>query len=131
MTLKEWWELVEEEWYAVESLIQRFHPSGEGPEPKGPRAPYFFKGTEREEFPITAPAAEAACEGVRKMIDRPAPVEKARKAREEKDHRTLHSILNETWFGLPESVVVHSLDGFDALCDLCGEYEGEGEAAHG
>lgn len=32
-------------------------------------------------------------------------------------------ILNETWFRAPDKQWIHSIDGWEVLCDICSEYQ--------
>lgn len=76
-------------------------------------------------MPITAPNAEIACEKIRKEIEADAreeePVASFTRFVDEKKGEDLVALLNEVWFGIPESIGAHSLPGFNALCDLCSE----------
>ena len=119
----DWWKELETNWDDIVYLVHQFHPYYQRKHSLRP-----IQGLDFEElkYPITAPAAETACEVVRNKIRSEAlndPVEAMKEARIVKDGDTIWSILNQTWFGLPESTEVRYLPGFHILCDLCSEYE--------
>lgn len=94
----------------LRSLIQNFHPAT----PDGPR---------RGIGPITAGAAEAACENVRRDIadkerDMGNPVERFDKALKDGDVLEIDSLLNSAWFGVPESINCWKVAGFKEAVDL-------------
>jgi hypothetical protein len=113
-TKGEWWSLVEREQWSLQDLVAKFHPDYRTPHP---------------EHPVTASRAEMVCEVVRKTIrerpdpavERIDPVEKFRGCLETLDGEEMYRLLNETWFGMPESESVRSEPGFGVLCDLCSE----------
>jgi len=113
MNISEWTQLLDSNWDDLIVMIGRYHPASEQPTLEAPR-------------PITAPGAERACQETREEIREKggSPIDAARLAKKEGDHETLWSLLQQTWFGLPESESVHSIPGFGVLCDLCSEYEG-------
>lgn len=120
MQLAEWFDFVEANKDRFTNLIAGYHPAYNGWAQVG------------ADFPITAPNAEEACRIVRAEI--------AAKSKTQQDPITLFwagltmrdmdgacvitSVLNQTWFGIPESrELVYRLDGFDELCDACSELE--------
>lgn len=115
MTNKEWVSLLEENLDNLIKLVEQFHPAG-----------HPARLTSREDkFVITAKDAEKICQSIREKIaaeNDNSGLYTFLSALKEKDYDTVHSVLNETWFGLPESVQVRRLPGFYALCDLCSEY---------
>lgn len=114
----DWWKAVDAEWPHLLTLIADWHPA---------------RPAQSHQLPITAPAAERACKGVREDIRREAGVEDmsllpsdvgvlvdAERYRLERNPE-LYSIFSATWFGVPESRSVHGWRGFSTLCDLCSE----------
>jgi hypothetical protein len=98
-----WWNTVDTNWEQLSKLIYQFHPC------------YHVS----HEYTITASMAEKACESIRRDITRQNACEAAEQAKLTRDADTLISILNETWFGMPESTDVRGVSGFFVLCDLC------------
>jgi hypothetical protein len=70
---------------------------------------------------ITAPAAERACEEVRQRIkdqNDSDPLERFDTALEAGDWRTVYSLLDQAWFGVPETTSCWRIDGFTQAVDL-------------
>lgn len=112
---KEWWQCVEKNWSDLKVLIENYHPSS--------------TLYQQNDMVITAAKAEHLCEQYREEIRSRIltnPVQLAESQMLQHDPK-LADTLSETWFGLPESVEVHSLNGFDILCDLCSESHVLGE----
>ncbi len=114
-TADEWWRLFDYHTANLRNLVAEFHPA-------------YARWARR--MPITAADAEAACEKFREEIER----ETADDPLECFDQFALQrspgvvALLNQTWFGVPESADAHSLPGFGVLCDLCSEsYRVEGD----
>lgn len=111
-TKEDWWSVFNSHKDDLRSLVSNFHPVCRNEE---------FAG----EFSISAGAAEEACEHVRKAIVdsgiNPSPVEEFDRAIASNDHNALIRLLNQTWFGIPESYDSRELPGFFPLCDLCSE----------
>lgn len=106
---EEFWLLCGYHSKALRLLTSQFHPSS--------------KQYGKIKLPITAQCAEAACEDARKIIKggiKQNPVDMFDVYLETKDIR-MPTLLNEVWFGIPESMDAHSLLGFRVLCDLCSE----------
>ena len=119
MLEKEWWKLVDSHWPNLISIIRNFHPI------------YLRKHNDS----IYASRAEAVCDQERiDIIGRELqsyekgsylkPVERAEKAKVERDGNTLYALFNDTWFGMPESMASREVPGFFVLCDLCSDYYG-------
>lgn len=109
-TAAEWWALFDHHKDDLRRIVLGYHP--------GVRLP------RRRAAEISAPGAEAACEAVRKEIaagTKKDPVTRFDRAAEERDGPALAGLLNEAWFGLPESTSSRGVPGFGALCDLCSE----------
>ncbi|MCK9458183.1 MAG: hypothetical protein M0R80_00710 [Proteobacteria bacterium] len=106
-TAEQWWTLVEQYHDELRELVSTFHPCNHT----------------YTDFAITAEVAEAICEQARAAIrakDADDPIERFEQYRTEKNPK-LASLLNETWFGMPESTEVRSYPGFGVLCNLCSE----------
>lgn len=106
----QWLEKLNANWLGLNSLIGQYHP--------------HYRGQVSYEFLPSAPNAEKACEGIRQEIKDSRRVD-IDKAFLEQDVEKLHSILNQTWFGIPESrSLVNKLGPiFYTLCDLCEGYD--------
>jgi hypothetical protein len=104
---QEWWDQVELYREQLLNLVEEFHP--------------YYRNSHN--FTITAPAAEQVCEQARKDIcqeQKENPSALFEQYRIGKNPLMI-SLLNQTWFGLPESSSVRCLPGFGVLCDLCSE----------
>lgn len=108
MNEQEWLTQVEKNKDKLLSLIENYHPS--------------VKRIKLEPFlPITALAAEGACELIRKDIARSfegSPVEIFKFALEQKDWKRINNLLNDTWFGVPESASCWNITGFSEAVEL-------------
>jgi|SRR5690348_8472641 len=106
MTSKEWWELLESNWKNLDHIIRRHHPKFKGG-PTGVDSPI-----------VTAAGAQAACNAVIADIQtKPAP--DLVTIIKEKDTEKMMAVLNETWFGVPESrSYVERLQGWSELLDM-------------
>lgn len=113
MNKQEWLQKFNESQDDLAALVARFHP-GSGV---------------THDMSITAVGAEAACASVRREIVAKAegdPRVRFAAAVAAGDASVLCRLLNEAWFGMPESAAVREVPGFHALCDLCegfDEYE--------
>src|SRR5438045_4009946 len=105
MTNTEWIEKAKTHKPALLSLLRRYHPAIPG---------------EKEEMKITAAAAEAACEVIRGEIrDKGGnPLTQFAAALEAQDVATIHNLLDEAWFGVPESTACWGIEGFREAVDL-------------
>ena len=113
-TADEWWDLANKYREQLRSLVRNFHPL------------YIHS----QKMPITAPAAEECCEVVREHIRNKTvddPLECFDQFLAQKSNGMV-TLLNQVWFGIPESMDAHSLPGFSLLCDLCSECDVLGEA---
>ena len=74
------------------------------------------------EMDVTAPQAEIACENVREAIRRENPsydpLHAFQRALLEEDNVVVAQILNETWFGVPESTSCWLIRGFTEAITL-------------
>lgn len=122
MLRTEWVEIFNKNKENLRKLVQTFHPSAEKVvEVAGEEVVVDPKPPEGS-FPITAHSAELACAGIRQEIAANKsgdPVARFDAAAKDMATDVLVGILNETWFGMPESTSVRALLGFHALCDLC------------
>lgn len=108
MTKQEWLEKVEENKVVLRELIADWHPAARSMKAK-------------ISMPITARAAERACETVREQIrntEPEDPCERWDKAVAAGDLGELNSLLNAAWFGVPESSSCWSIPGFAEAVDL-------------
>lgn len=111
MTKQEWFIEANGSRDKVKSLIRDYHPI------------YRQAGRRRNIDFITAPNAEAACTIVRKQIQDSTPegfnpVDEYQKALDKQDIDMAMKILNEVWFGVPESTTCWQLTGFREAVDL-------------
>lgn len=117
MKLQNWLELVIQNSNEIREAVIQFHP--------------LIVSFNPEEFPITSPQAESACQLVRKEIvkevnstnildiyDQIISDLKTDKNLRSEDLGILNSIFNQTWFGAPESRQVYKYPGFSLICDL-------------
>jgi hypothetical protein len=121
----------------LRALVERFHPAVTAKVEVAGEQVELPASVLAGNFPITASGAEAACESVRQEIQAKytgSPLDRFDAAAEKMDTRELTSLLNDVWFGMPESASVREVPGFHVLCDLCegvdddGEEEGDEEA---
>lgn len=108
LTADQWWSLVNKYKEQLRNLTAEFHPSN---------------ARWAQPMNITAAAAEAVSESIREDIEREQqedPLTSFDRMVAAKD-RTLARLLNQVWFGVPESRDAHDLTGFHLLCDLCSE----------
>lgn len=89
-TTTEWWELFDANHERLRSLVSAYHPG--------------MRGRPGRRVPITAPAAERACERIRVDIakDDGDPLVRFDAAAAARDGGTIVVLLNQTWFGVPE-----------------------------
>lgn len=107
MTKKEWFTEADGSKDKVKSLIDKYHPVNRLP-----------GGTD---LPITAHNAENACVqarvAVRKNFEGVPSVE-YQNALDAMDYKKASNILNDTWFGVPESTLCWNLIGFREMVAL-------------
>jgi hypothetical protein len=114
--------MTENEWiaYAMEhrsdlaTLLRRYHPVQRDPQSR----PQEFVS---DLLPITAPTAEAACENIREDIRRNFegdPVTHFEEALQRRDVGTILGLLNQAWFGVPESTSCWRIPGFREAVNL-------------
>ena len=108
MDTRDWWNTFNKNIVNLRKLVEVYHPTSEP--------------VKHTDLHISTAGAEAAGEVVRNVIRSNAKqsgLEIFDAAAKSKDAPKLIRILNEAWFGLPESMSSHSLPGFGSLCDLC------------
>lgn len=111
MDKEAWFTSVKDNKKVLLEITKRFHPS-----------------CKTETLPITAKKAEKACEVVRARIKRQDdrdPVEVLTFAIEHKDSSTILRLLNDVWFGVPESTHCWKVPGFKELVDLIEDFPDE------
>lgn len=99
-------------------LLENYHPNNRQP------------GRRKNQDFITAPGAEAACTVIRKQIkdkNEGDPIERFNKAFNEHDVTTILALLNEAWFGVPESVTAWGIKGFREAVELIEEPPDDGK----
>jgi hypothetical protein len=117
-TKDEWWALLELHHIEMLNLIDAYHP--------------WYRS--KHDDVITARMAERVCEAVREAIValdvRMSPADRFSAYKSVRDEK-MADLLNETWFGMPESMDSRCQPGFGVLCDLFSEayvlYDGESE----
>lgn len=111
-TPADWWEAFEANQENLRDAVRGYHPSLR-----------MLQSAQRS-MKIPAERAENLCELERKRItekNTKDPIEEFDLAASNKDHETLVRLLNQTWFGVPESTGCWSIPSFGVLCDLCSE----------
>ena len=113
MITTEWLALYEKNKEMIRNLVQSWHPC--------------VNRLAHRQDRITAKRAESVCDIFRDEIrqDNSDPIMVLDEAVNKQDIAVAVRILNETWFGIPESHDSRSLDGFFILCDLCSEWDGD------
>lgn len=108
MTSLEWIELARNHGEDLQSLIAEYHPSAR-------------VHAIRHEMEITAQAAERACELVREEIVREDPSDPVKRfvlALATGNVLDTYDLLNEAWFGVPESTSCWGIRGFKEAVEL-------------
>ncbi len=124
MTENEWLAKVAEKQDALKSLLRTYHP----------RCP--LETFQKNPLPITAPNVERVCHQIRQQIREEnqdlLPVPTFEKALENKDTGAIINLLNEAWFGVPESTQCWGVVGFSEAVDLLEDVpDEEGETTNG
>ena len=105
MTEQEWISQAKQNRDKLASLLSMFHPVT----------------LHKTDMKITAKAAELACENVRQSIRHNfegSPVKQFDEALAVNDINTVNRLLNEAWFGVPESTSCWSIEGFKEAVEL-------------
>ena len=108
MTIQEWLNQATANRAKLASLLTNWHP-------RSVKVGHDMK--------ITARGAEQACEVVRGIIrqqgqNKPNPVEAFYEALDADDYITILTLLNEAWFGVPESTSCWNIEGFTEAVNL-------------
>lgn len=109
MNKEQYLEMAKENEDLMVRAIQEFHP-------------YYAKADFIHEFPITAKAAEVACEAIRGEIKQATLVDPVVRYKEY-DANAIQMIANDVWFGMPESSSSRSHPAFYMICELAQGYE--------
>ncbi len=101
----EWFQDIEANKQILVSIIDTYHPSRK----------------KKSDLKITAQAAEKACEKIRTLIKQNTKEDVVilfENALKEKDQKVMLKILNDVWFGVPESTSCWKIPGFKELVDF-------------
>jgi len=116
-TREEWWRFVDENWSSLQNIILSYYPN---------QSDFPKDGWPLPERELQNP--QRACNVVIKQIRKEKPIwsNKGRSKKyidtlKENQDPELATILNSTWFGMPESASSRRVDGFYIFCDLCSE----------
>lgn len=123
---RQWLEKVRINADDLRSLIADWHPSARHPAAIRQRSELLSDGgavavNDCPDMPITAPNAERACQEVRQLIRKEHPndpITAFDHALAAGDVGVIMNLLNEAWFGVPESRSCWSIRGFSAAVDL-------------
>lgn len=109
MTTEVWWTIVRSNRTQLCELVTNYHPwTVHRPFPVGP---------------VTAHQAEIACGVIRGLIagaeqEMNSPAFRLNQAIDSHNAAEIISLLESTWFGVPESKSAWSIPGFSLACDL-------------
>lgn len=105
---EEYWFLAEKYKEVLLRLIEKYHP-------------YYLR---KHAVKITVPLAESIRERAAREIAETEriepPAETFKRCLREKS-ADIVDVLQDTWFGMPESTSVREEEGFGLLCDFCSE----------
>lgn len=117
MTREAWIEQAKRDAHKIRQLIRKYHPANTRPKTQQERD---LVGED-----MTAPAAEMACEDVRGQVREQFqknnlgdPVMIFDQALDRGDVTIIYKIMNQTWFGVPETTACWSFPGFPETVDL-------------
>jgi len=132
MQKQEWVSLFIDNQAALRRLVEKFHPSAMvAVVVAGGEVDVLAAAAQsKDQYPITAGGAEAVCARIRSEIQEEnseSPVLRFDAAASNADIDGLVDLLNDTWFGMPESTAVREEPGFQVLCELCEGVDEEGE----
>lgn len=107
MNKREWLQQAIDNGEKLTCLVAQFHPTS----------------NQGSNLPITAAIPEANCCEIRKSICRDtlefqSAAQRFKEAITKEDADTIYNLLQETWFGVPESTSCWSLTGFREAVDL-------------
>lgn len=110
MLATEWLNSAKQNSDSIISLLESYHPQS------------VVDSLTLEPLPITAPGAEIACELIRRSIadekSDSTPKERWIKALDNNDVDTIMSLLQDAWFGVPESTSCWNIKGFKEAVEL-------------
>jgi hypothetical protein len=103
----EWWALLEKRESDILAMLRSFHP--------------YYRQQPR--MPVTAARAELVRVAAATEIAAKFEKDPAKRFAEYKAARdpAMWELMNEIWFGIPESTDAHYIAGFGALCELCSD----------
>ena len=112
MTSQEWLEIATDNAPQLRKLLEEYHPISQG----------MITRADLPYMPITAPAAEQVCREIREQIKSTHPtlnpVEAFNAALAEGNVPVIITLLNQAWFGVPESTDCWKIPGFSAAVGL-------------
>lgn len=106
LTKSEWMTKVKENRDKLRSLLANFHPNSRADKMNRPA------------LPITATTPEMARLNIVGTIKTEKPLELFDRAVDTNDVRTVDKLLNEAWFGVPESTSCWDVEGFSEAVAL-------------
>lgn len=122
---QQWLQKVSDNAGVLRQLIADWHPSARRPAAIQRESVLFTDGdavaVDAPSMPITAPNAERACQWIRQDIraKEPAdPLSRWDKALSDGDVGEIMSLLESTWFGVPESTDCWNIPGFAVAVNL-------------
>lgn len=117
MTRELWLEQVKRDADKLRNLIGKYHPKR--------KLPMTSQQRDLVGEDMTAPQAELACEVVRDQIREqfdqeglPDPIQIFDQALERGDAMVVYRVIDQTWFGVPETTACWSFVGFKEAVDL-------------
>lgn len=139
MLTNEWLAQLEKNEVILRNFVANWHPSAQFPRVIQNESVLMKDGTAvaipvPEAFmPITAPMAEQACQRVRQSIRQETPEDPLLRwdnALKSKDIIELINLLNEAWFGVPESTSCWGIKGFKEAVELLEDPPEQEEEIH-
>lgn len=139
MTTQQWLTKVRERGAVLREFVASWHPSARRLAAIQREAVLMTDGSAaavevpEARMPITAPGAERACQVVREQVRREQPEDplvRWDKAVNGGNVSEIMSLLDEAWFGVPESWECWQIEGFAEAADLLDDppdFEGESE----
>ena len=126
MTRQEWIEAARKHEEVLRELLRKWHP----------RQETVATAQLREDLVYSAPGAERACEVVRDAIRKegegqPKVLSQFTKALADGDVETLYGLLQQAWFGVPETTGCWKIVGFKEAVDLLDDIPEDEEATNG
>jgi len=128
MNSAEWFDKVKANAVALRAIVEKYHPASKVSVAVGPLQVEMPARAMQLSTPVTARAAQDACNVICNDIEQNfegKPVERYDEALRLGAASVILDLLNDAWFGLPESMASRSITGFFVLCDLCEGWEDE------